>query len=108
MALRRKKQTNWFQQQFNRLPPYLRNRYFLTLVVFTAFMVFFDSHDVFTQFRLRSTVNRLERDLERYDELTEEARATKLDMDVNRERFARENYFMQQDDEDVFIIVEDR
>ena len=89
-----------------RIPPYLRNKYFLTVVGFVVLMVFVDRHDVGTQFRLHRTVNRLEDDLQRYDRLTAEAEATKLDMEQNRERFARENYYMQQDDEDVFIIVD--
>ncbi len=89
-----------------RVPSYLRNRYFVTLLLFLILMVFVDRHDVGTQFRLQSTVNRLETDLTRYDRLTVEAEAEKLDMEQNRERFARENYYMQQDDEDVFIIVD--
>ncbi|WP_116126114.1 FtsB family cell division protein [Lewinella sp. IMCC34183] len=88
------------------VPAYLRNRYFVTLVLFLVLMVFVDRHDVGTQFRLHATVDRLEDDLQRYDRLTAEAEAEKLDMEQNRERFARENYYMQQDDEDVFIIVD--
>ena len=91
---------------WERVPPYLRNRYVVTLALFLVLMIFFDRHDVGTQFRLYSTVNRLEEDLQRYDRLTAEAEAEKLDMEMNRERFARENYYMQQDDEDVFIIVD--
>lgn len=90
------------------LPSYLRNRYFVTLVAFTVLMVFFDRHDVGTQFRLYSTVQRLEEDLDRYDDLTDQAEAEKLDMEMNRERFAREQYFMQRDNEDVFIIVDEQ
>lgn len=89
-----------------RVPPYVRNRYFITTVLFLLLLLFIDRHDVATQLRLQRTVNRLENDLERYDELTAEARAEKLDMETNRERFARENYYMQRDDEDVFIIVD--
>ena len=89
-----------------KVPAYLRNKYFFTTVAFLILMVFVDRHDVGTQLRLHRTVNRLEADLERYDELTAQAEATKLDMEQNRERFARENYYMQQDDEDVFIIVD--
>ncbi|NJB87418.1 cell division protein FtsB [Lewinella marina] len=89
-----------------RVPAYLRNRYAVTLLLFLLLMVFFDRHDVGTQFRLHRTVNRLEADLERYGRLTAEAEAERLDMEQNRERFARENYYMQQDDEDVFIIVD--
>ena len=88
------------------IPAYVRNRYFLSLVAFLVLMVFIDRHDLGTQLRLHSTVNRLEDDLVRYNELTAAAEAEKLDMEQNRERFARENYYMQQDDEDVFIIVD--
>ena len=101
-----RKSQNPLAAYWNRLPAYLRNRYFVTLLLFLGLMLFVDRHDVGTQFRLHSTVNRLEEDLERYDRLTAEAEAEKLDMEMNRERFARENYYMQQDDEDVFIIVD--
>ena len=104
MASRKPK--NPIAATWERIPPYLRNRYVITLLLFLVLMVFFDRHDVGTQFRLHSTVNRLEEDLQRYDRLTAEAEAEKLDMEMNRERFARENYYMQQDDEDVFIIVD--
>ena len=92
---------------WNKVPPYLRNRYFLTLVAFTFLMVFVDRHDVATQYRLHNTVQRLETELESFDERIEAAEAEKLDMEVNRERFARESYFMQKDDEDVFILVDE-
>lgn len=103
MPTRRKQ--NPLTQLWQKVPVYLRNKYFLTLVAFLLLMIFFDRHDVGTQFRLHRTVNRLEADLTRYDRLTAEAEAEKLDMEQNRERFARENYYMQQDNEDVFIIV---
>jgi hypothetical protein len=107
MALKKKKKDP-LTELWLKLPPYLRNRYFLALVAFTFFMVFIDRHDIATQFRLHSTVDRLEEDLGRYDELIDEAEAEKLDMESNKETFAREGYFMQKDDEDVFIIVDDQ
>ncbi|MEM9929530.1 MAG: hypothetical protein AAF840_06915 [Bacteroidota bacterium] len=103
----RKKRKDPIADLWNKLPPYLRNRYFLSLVAFSFFMVFIDRHDIATQFRLNSTVNRLEDDLQRYDELIDEAETERMDMEANRETFAREGYFMQKDDEDVFIIVEE-
>lgn len=106
MAL--KKKNDPISDLWNKVPPYLRNRYLLALIAFTFFMVFIDRHDIATQFRLNSTVNRLESDLEQYDEMIHEAEAEKKDMDANRETFAREGYFMQKDDEDVFIIVEEK
>ncbi|MEM9836290.1 MAG: hypothetical protein AAF828_07295 [Bacteroidota bacterium] len=96
---------NIFQQLSGKLPSYVTNRYFLTLVVFTAYMVFVDRHDILTQFHLRSVVDRLEEDQQYYEEKIKEAEAERLDRELNKERFARETYFMQRDNEDVFIIV---
>lgn len=106
MALKKKPQQDPLKKLWLKLPAYIRNRYFLTLVVFTAIMVFVDRHDLLTQFHLQSTVERLEGDLDRYDELIDAAESEKMDMEQNGERFARESYYMQKDDEDVFIIVE--
>lgn len=92
---------------WNKLPAPLRNKYFITAVLFIAFMMFFDRHDVFTNFRLQRTVNKLEDDRLFYQEKIEEAKQERLDMNVNKERFARESYFMQLNNEDVFIITEE-
>lgn len=105
MATRRKPDP--VKELINKLPPYVRNKYFIALVLFTGWMVFMDRHDVMTQFQLRSTVNRLEADLAGFDGKIQQAEAEKQDMESNRERFARESYYMQKDDEDVFIIVKD-
>ncbi|OAV43201.1 septum formation initiator family protein [Lewinella sp. 4G2] len=102
-----KKKTDPVTTLINKLPPYVRNRYFVTLVLFTIWMVFMDRHDVLTQLQLSSTVDRLEEELAGYDAKIDAAEAEKLDMESNRERFARESYYMQKDDEDVFIIVEE-
>ena len=106
MATRKKKSP--LQAYIDKIPPYLTNRYFLVLVAFVAWMVFLDRHDVMTQFQLRSSVNHLEEELEGFDEKIAGEEAAKQHMESNRERFARESYYMQKDDEDVFIIVPER
>jgi len=95
------------QDFWKKLPAPLRNKYFLTAVAFIAFMVFFDRHDILTQLRLQRSVNKLESDKVFYEEKIKEAMEERLDMEVNQERFARERYFMQKNNEDVFIIVEE-
>lgn len=97
----------FFNNLWMKLPPPLRNRYFVTAIVFVAFMVFFDRHDVLTQIRLQGMVNKLEDDRVFYDGRIKAAEAERRDIDVNRERFAREQYFMQRNNEDVFIITEE-
>ena len=103
MPARKKKSP--LQQFTDRFPPYVTSRYFLVLVAFTFWMVFMDRHDVLTQLQLRATVDRLDNELGAFDAKIEGAEAEKFDMESNRERFARESYYMQKDDEDVFIIV---
>ena len=103
----KKKTNDPLQALVSKLPPYLRNRYFVALIAFSFWMIFLDRHDVSTQFQLHNTVDRLETQLAEYDELIDGAEAEKMDMERDRERFARESYFMQKDDEDVFIIVEE-
>lgn len=93
------------------LPPLLqkiikpfRNPYFLILTVFAFWMVFFDKHDILTQIRLQRTVNQLESDKVKYRDKIKEAQQDRLDLEQNKEKFAREQYYMKQNDEDVFVI----
>ena len=94
------------QDLWKKLPAPLRNRYFLTSVAFIAFMVFFDKHDIWTQIQLQRTVNKLEHDKLFYEAQIGSEEEVRLDMDINQERFAREQYFMQRNNEDVFIITD--
>lgn len=105
MAKSRKKKGNPLNDLWNKLPAYIRNRYFLTLVAFSVIMFSFSSKDLITQFQLRRAVNRLEEKQVELAAKIKEAEAERLDMEREKERFARETYFMQRDNEDVFIIV---
>ena len=92
---------------WNKLPTPLRNRYFITAIAFVAFMIFFDRHDVLTQIHLQRTVNKLEQDKVFYEDQIQREEDKRLDMEINQERFAREQYYMQRNNEDVFIISEE-
>jgi cell division protein FtsB len=52
-------------------------------------------------------VNRLETDREYYSAEVKKADLESKDIQENRERLAREQYYMKRPDEDVFIIVEE-
>lgn len=93
---------------WNKVPKPLRNRYFISAILFVAFMVFFDRHDVLTQFHLQRTVNKLEQDKLFYQEQIKLQEEQRLDMEINKERFAREQYYMQRNNEDVFIITDEK
>ncbi len=89
----------------DQLPRPLRNRYALTLVVFFMWMTFADTHNFFVQWRLQQTVNKLQEDIAVHKAKVREAELARYDMEINREKFAREKYFMKKANEDVFIVI---
>ena len=103
MAIR----NNPFRPIIKKIPAPFRNKYFLTIVLFLAWMIFFDKHDMLTNFKLSQTQKTLEEDLSFYKKNIKETKADRLDLEQNKEKFAREHYYMQKSDEDVFIIVDE-
>jgi len=53
---------NPFKPIIKQIPAPLRNKYFLVLTVFITWMIFFDKHDVLTQWQLQQTLNKMEQD----------------------------------------------
>lgn len=86
------------------IPAPFRNKYFIALLLFFGWMIFPDRHDIITQWRLESTVNKLENEREFYKAKIKEAELQRLELERNPEKIAREKYFMKKSNEDVFII----
>ena len=95
---------NPFQPFLDRIPAPLRNRYFLALVIFAGWLIFFDKHDVLTQWKLQRTVNKLEEDKAYYSLEIQRQEQKRLDLELNKEKYAREQYYMKKSNEEVFII----
>ena len=98
---------NIWQQFLQQIPAPMRNKYYIILVLFFGWMIFFDRHDLLTQFRLQKAVNKMQEDKAMYLEEIEQAKQDRLDLEVNKEKFAREQYFMKKRNEDVFIIEDE-
>lgn len=93
-----------------RLPSFTRNFFFLTGLFFIVWMSFFDSNDLFTQYKLSSKINNLESQREYYIERIEEVKKDREELLSNPElleKFARENYLMKKPTEDIYILVEE-
>jgi cell division protein DivIC len=69
-------------------------------------MIFIDKHDLWTQFKLSSTMSKLHEDKKYYESKIDEIKADQKDIEMHKEKFAREKYFMSKSNEDVFIIEE--
>jgi len=92
-----------------RLPPAFRNFYFITSVSFLAWMMFLDSNDFISRFKITSKLRSLEAEKEFYIEKISEVEKDRKELMTNKElleKFAREKYLMKKESEDLFIIQE--
>lgn len=97
---------NPFKPLTNAIPAPLKNKYFLVTSLFVAWMIFFDKHDLLTMVHLEQTQNELEADKRYYKGKIKEAHEDRVDIEQNKEKFAREKYYLQKNDEEVFIMVD--
>ncbi len=86
-----------------------KNKYLLTLIGLTVWIAFFDKNDLSTQVELRKDVKKLEEERNYYAAEIAQISADIKELNTNPntlEKFARENYLMKRDNEDIFVIVE--
>ena len=88
----------------DKFPKNLFNKYLLAFVIFLIWMIFFDSNRVISQWSLQKSVNELEKEKIGFEEAIVQIKEDKIDIDQNKEKFAREKYYMHKENEDVFII----
>lgn len=86
-----------------------RNFYFVTGFVFLVWMIFLDSNDLISRYRLGAKLRALENEKEYYQEKISEVEKDRQELMTDKElleKFAREKYLMKKPTEDVFIIQE--
>ena len=89
---------------------YTKNFYFMFTLFFVIWMVFIDSNDVFTQFKLSSKLKELENQKDFYIEKKEKIKEDREGLMSNSEmleKFARERYLMKKKSEDLYVVVEE-
>ena len=89
---------------------YTKNFYFLFTLFFVIWMVFIDSNDILTQYKLKKKLNELEKQKEFYLERKEKIQADRQELMSNNElleKFARERYLMKRKNEDLYVVVEE-
>lgn len=88
---------------------YTKNFYFIFTVLFIGWMVFIDSNDIVSHFKLRAKLHDLEKQKEFYQERKEKVNAEREELMSNYElleKFAREKYLMKRKTEDLYVIIE--
>ena len=87
-----------------------RNFYFYSSVGFLIWMLFFDTNDIYSQYQLKTKVRELQSEKIYYSEKIEKVKTDRkalLNNDELLEKFARENYYLKKDHEDVFVVIEE-
>lgn len=86
------------------------NKYTLVGAIFLVWILLFDKYSVVNQMELRSKIKELEQEKRLYQERIETDRRKMEEITGDRdklEKFAREQYLMKRDNEDIFIIVKE-
>lgn len=89
---------------------YVLNKYLLTIFLFLVWMIFFDSTSFLVINELNGNIAKSEKQLIYYKGEYEKNNAfynKLMNNKSEKEKFARENYFMKKPNEEIFIIVVD-
>ncbi|MBS1550053.1 MAG: septum formation initiator family protein [Bacteroidetes bacterium] len=89
---------------------WILNKYTLTIFIFLVWMIFFDNTSFLVINDLNKEINKYEEQLQYYKNEYEknDSYYKKLMTDKEeKQKFARENYFMKKPNEEIFIIVAD-
>ncbi|MDT0552785.1 MAG: septum formation initiator [Bacteroidetes bacterium MedPE-SWsnd-G1] len=97
------------QLKENKFLRFISNRYVLIFIGFAVWMFFFDENSFFVDRKFNKTIEKLENDKEYYlKEIEKDSKKIKdLENPEKLDKFAREEYNMKKEDEDIFIIEYD-
>ncbi len=87
----------------------LFNKYTITLILFGVWMAFFDNSSVLYRMKYREKLNNLKQEKHFYlEEIKKDSVLSQqlLSDSLEIEKFARENYLMKRDKEDVFLVID--
>lgn len=89
------------------LPAFLRNKYFITSVLFLVWMTFLDDYNFIYQWKLSTEKKELKSKRDFYIAETQRVNKEKKELfssPVQLEKYAREHYYMKRENEDIFVI----
>ena len=85
---------------------FITNKYVLIFIIFIIWMFFFDENSYLTHRKFDNEIRDLKSTIEFYKSKIKEDKKTiqNLKDSLQLERFAREQYLMKKDNEDIYII----
>jgi len=94
------------QQKYKRLLKPFKNIFLLILIVFSGWMLFFDSNSWFIHNELNNDIEDLEEEKEYYKKELEKdsIEIKKLSNEEGLEKYGREKYHMKKENEEIYLI----
>ena len=95
----------------NLLPKPLRNKYLILLLLFIFWIVFLDDYNLINQNKMKNNVDNLKGQKEFYISEIKSDSTELFNLKNNsekQEKFARETFLMKKENEDIFILREDK
>ncbi len=92
------------------LVKWLRNKFVIAGAILTIWICFLDENNLLERYQHLRELKQLEADKAYYQNKIEEDKKRLNELKTNNEnleKFAREQYLMKKDNEDVFVIVEE-
>ncbi|RKD13748.1 septum formation initiator [Pelobium manganitolerans] len=89
----------------------LKNKFFIAGTAFVVWMFFFDRNDLASQYDYYSRVQKLEEEKSFYEAEIAKAYTELKELTTNiqsLEKFARERYYMKRDNEDVYVVTDNK
>lgn len=95
---------------YDQIPVAFKNKYVLTAFFFVIWILFFDTNKITSQVQMRKNLSEMKQKQEFY---RKEIRKVNEDLKLFQnpdelEKYARENYLLKKDDEDIIVIEEFR
>lgn len=103
MKVENRKFWRWFLSK-------LKNKFFLTAVIFLLWMLIFDSSNWISMWETKRNIQRLENERDYYIQKIQDDRRKINELQTNNEnleKFAREQYLMKKPNEEIFIVDEE-
>jgi len=89
----------------------MKNRYFIACFVFLVYVSFFDSSSFLNQWEQKAELKTMTNLIESHKQKIEQTRKVLHELNTNpryMETFAREQYRMKKDNEEVFIVISEK
>jgi cell division protein DivIC len=94
----------------NKVLPLFKNKYLLTFLIFLVWLVFFDQNNLLDRARQLHRHKELMQEKAFYTNKIKEDSVKLYQLKTNEENleeFAREEYYMKKENEDIYIVVEE-